>query len=101
MEFEDLMLKIRVQSLVQGKLVGLSGRLLIVRDAGEDAWLGLPAPEEEDPPLALPSTSTHSPTIDSVGDSSPALKVCRERYAPVICSAVLFKHQLALVLFII
>lgn len=70
-----------MQSLVQGKLVGLSGRLLIVRDAGEDAWLGLPAPEEQQPPLALPPTSTEPLSARSNTDSRSLQGFSGERYA--------------------
>ena len=45
-DFHILSSQIRLKSLLVGSPVGLSGRILEVRSAGEEAWLGLPAPED-------------------------------------------------------
>ena len=44
-EFAPLLDKIAVVAALNGSLAGFDGRLLEVRSAGEEAWLGRPAPE--------------------------------------------------------
>ncbi|EIE22744.1 hypothetical protein COCSUDRAFT_16318 [Coccomyxa subellipsoidea C-169] len=65
-DFAPLIDVIAVTAAQHGSMAGFSGRKLeaiLVRDAGEDAWLGREAPEDpdldgpEDPLLALPSSS--------------------------------------------
>ncbi|KAA6428841.1 MAG: hypothetical protein FRX49_01716 [Trebouxia sp. A1-2] len=58
-DFTILMDQIAMAGALKADYAGFDGRILQVRSAGEDAWLGKPAPE--DPTLDGPSTHSASP----------------------------------------
>lgn len=45
-DFSNLYDEVTMTAAARGSLAGFSGRLLEVRSAGDDAWLGLPAPKD-------------------------------------------------------
>ncbi|KAK9828720.1 hypothetical protein WJX72_001708 [[Myrmecia] bisecta] len=60
-DFTPLLDQIAVCAAREGSHAGFDGRQLEVRSAGDDAWLGRPAPEDPDldyppPPLSLPAS---------------------------------------------
>ncbi|GMH45473.1 hypothetical protein BSKO_13430 [Bryopsis sp. KO-2023] len=90
-EFEDLLSKIRLHALLRNERVGLSGRVLEVRDAGENAWLGLPAPDEKEPSDVpqLPSTSLPCGAIEYGGISAASASCSPSQRETVRSTALL------------
>lgn len=80
-EFTPMLDRIAIEAAIQGNYtIGFTGRQLEVRSAGDEAWLGRPAPydpaldgplmgddSQESPPFALP-TSAHAASTSSSGN---------------------------------
>lgn len=69
-EFTPLMDKLAIEAALKGSAVGFTGRQLEVRSAGEDAWLGRPAPHV--PSLDGPLTEETALPSDDLSTSSGA-----------------------------
>eukprot|EP00887_Chlorella_sp_A99_P007902 scaffold12.g7902.t1 len=77
-DFTPLMDRVAVVAAASGSLVGFDGMQLEVRDAGEEAWLGRPAPHvpeldgPEDDDSLLPATTLALPGPSAAGGAAGA-----------------------------